>query len=165
MPTIARAGTIGRNRLLTVLSATLLTVLLTGAAALAGCGGAEAGVGRAGIESWLGTYQWVEFAKGGPGSDQTIVHELKLTTPDTDGNLRGTFTEIGFQTDVSLDVVAQRGETGITVFAATDGPPFYSADQRLFALTGDPTAPTTDLGAVQALLGDPVPRSGVYFAR
>lgn len=118
----------------------------------------------AGIEAWLGTYEWVEFAEGDPGSNQTIVHELILSDQAADGSLTGTFTEMGFQTNVSLTVDAVPGENGITIFASSDGPPFYATDQRLFALSGDPAAPTTSLGAVQPFLADTAPQSGTYFS-
>lgn len=121
--------------------------------------------GSADIESWLGTFQWAEFAAGDPGSNQTVVHELVLTGQADDGSLIGTFTQQGFQTDISLDVAAYPGETGITVFATTAGPPLYAADERLFALSGDPDAPMTTLGAVQAFLAQEVPQTGTYFTR
>jgi len=119
----------------------------------------------AGIDAWLGTFEWTEFAEGDPGSNQTIVHELILTSQSADGSLAGTFTQTGFQTNISLEVAAYPGETGVTIFATTDGPPLYTADQRLFALSGDPNAPTTSLGAVQPFLAASAPQTGSYFTR
>ncbi len=119
----------------------------------------------AGIDAWLGTFEWTEFAEGDPGSNQTIVHELILTSQSADGSLTGTFTQSGFQTNISLEVAAYPGETGVTIFATTDGPPLYTADQRLFALSGDPNAPTTSLGAVQPFLAASGPQTGSYFTR
>jgi len=54
------------------------------------------------IEEWLGTYEWVEFAEGDPGSNQTIVHELILDGLADDGSLTGVLTESGFQTNVTV---------------------------------------------------------------
>ena len=119
----------------------------------------------AGIDAWSGTFLWTEFAAGDPGSDATIVHELILTGQAADGSLTGTLAEYGFQTNVALDVAAYPGENGITVFAVSSAPPIYNADDRLFALSGDPDAPITSLGAVQPYLTESVPESGTYFTR
>lgn len=114
------------------------------------------------LESWLGSYTWVEFVEGDPGSDQTLVHELSLQEA-TEAELVGTLTQIGFQTFVELTVSGRLADQSVEIAVLTvdNGISSYSPGDVLFRLSGDPAAPTTTVDAL-ATLTQPVD-SGTYF--
>ena len=116
------------------------------------------------LDAWLGTYSWVEFVEGDPGSDQTLVHELSLSER-SETSLIGTLSQNGFQTSVELTVTARiaDGFVEVSVVSVDDGVSSYSPGDMLFELSGDPAAPTTIIESL-ATLTQPV-QPGNYFVQ
>ena len=111
---------------------------------------------------WLGDYTWTESVSGG---DQTLLHRLDLDVESEDGGaLEGRVIESGFQTDNQIEIVARPvgGGVAVEVVSITRGGAGYGAGDLLFRLSGDPAAPTTELGRLTTLIVG-LPTSGSYF--
>ncbi len=119
------------------------------------------------VEAWLGVYQWTEFVPSDVGSNQTMVHELRLDSmADGGGRLTGRLTERGFQTDreVTVQATPDDGLLAIEVTTLVLGDDSYSPGDILFQLGGDPAEPTTTLGTLATLRID-IAERGRYFTR
>jgi hypothetical protein len=116
------------------------------------------------LEAWVGTYSWIEFVEGDPGSDQTLAHELELTDVSEDGlTMVGTLSQEGFQTSQTVTVLAVSGDESISIefVSPISGNPPYVEAEVLFRMSGDPADPQTTIVGLSTLV--PRPEPGTYF--
>lgn len=110
---------------------------------------------------WVGSFIWTEIERRSDG-DRAAAHRLDLTNLSADGDIiTGRLQQTGLSAPVDITVTAQLIDGVVTVLASSGSPSTYVDREVLFRLTGDPAAPTTDLGGLQTLLS---PASeGAYF--